>query len=393
MRLLKLGLTCLGSVALGRTIDKVLVTGGLGFIGSHVVDLLVEEGYGVRILDNLEPQIHGEARKLPDYVNGKAELLIGDVSDKKDVAKVVLDMDAVIHLAASVGVGQSMYQIEKYVRCNTYGTANLLDILVNDENCVKKLVVASSMSIYGEGKYNCISCGPVYPGLRKEEQLLGKNWEPKCPNCGESVEPVPTDEDKPLMPTSIYAQTKRHQEEMCLLVGKTYGLPTVALRYFNVYGPRQALSNPYTGVCTLFSSRILNDKPPYIFEDGLQMRDFVNVKDVAKAVLLALEKSNGDYMPINAGSGKPTSIIKLAQILVRLYGRSMRSHVSHRCRKGDVRHCYADISRAKGLLDYEPSIRLEEGLENLVKWSVKHGWTAVDFSDKAMSELEKRKLI
>lgn len=378
---------------MGRAIDRVLVTGGLGFIGSHVVDLLVEKGYEVRIFDNLEPQVHGDARKLPDYVNGKAELLIGDMRDREAVVGALSDMDVVIHLAAAVGIGQSMYQIEKYVACNTYGTANLLDAIVNSVHSVKKLIAASSNTIYGEGKYLCASCGPVYPGLRKEEQLVGKNWEPKCPNCGKSVGPVPTDEDKPLMPASIYAQTKRHQEEMCLLVGKTYGLPTVALRYFNVYGPRQALSNPYAGVCTLFANRILNDKPPYIFEDGLQMRDFVNVKDVAKAVLLSLEKSSGDYMPINVGSGKPVSIIELAQILLKLYGKSMESSVSYRSRKGDVRHCFADISRAKRLLNYEPSVRLEEGIENLVEWSMVHGWAAVDFSDEAIRELEERKLL
>lgn len=378
---------------MGRIIGKVLVTGGLGFIGSHLVDLLVKNDYDVRILDNLEPQIHGESRTLPDYANEKAEIVIGDVSDKKDVAKAVSDMDAVVHLAASVGVGQSMYQIEKYVRCNTYGTANLLDILVNSENSIKKLVVASSNTIYGEGKCLCASCGPVYPDLRKAEQLVDKDWAPKCPNCGESLEPVPTSEDKPLTPTSIYAQTKRHQEEMCLLVGKTYGLPTVALRYFNVYGPRQALSNPYTGVCALFSNRILNSKPPYIFEDGLQTRDFVNVKDVAKAMLLSLETSSGNYMPINVGSGKPVSIIELAQLLIKLYGKSMKSAVSHRYRIGDVRHCYADISRAKELLNYEPSVRLEEGIANLVEWAGAHGWAAVDFSDKAIKELETRKLV
>lgn len=376
-----------------RAIKKVLVTGGLGFIGSHVVDLLMKKGYDVRMLDNLEPQVHGEERKLPNYVNGKAELVIGDVRDKQVVVKAVSDMDAVIHLAGAVGVGQSMYQIEKYVACNTYGTASLLDVIVNDENSVRKLIVASSMSIYGEGKYKCDSCGPVYPGLRKEEQLLSKDWEPKCPNCGESVEPMPTDEDKPLMPTSIYAQTKRHQEEMCLLVGRTYGLPTIALRFFNVYGPRQALSNPYTGVCALFSSRILNDKPPYIFEDGLQMRDFVNVRDAAKAVVLALEKSGGDYMSINVGSGKPTSIIKLAQILIRLYGKNMEPYVSYKYRKGDVRHCYADIARARLLLGYEPTVGMDEGLKDLVKWAVEHGWAAVDLSDKAIRELEERKLI
>jgi dTDP-L-rhamnose 4-epimerase len=378
---------------MGKTIDRVLVTGGLGFIGSHVVDLLVEKGYEVKVFDNLEPQVHGEAKKLPDYFNRRAELLVGDMRDKEAVAKAVLDVDAVIHLAAAVGVGQSMYQIEKYVAYNTYGTANLLDVIVNKENSVKKLIVASSMSVYGEGKYECASCGVVYPSLRKEEQLMKRDWEPKCPNCGASLKPLPTDEDKPLMPASIYAQTKKHQEEMCMLIGRTYGLPTVALRFFNVYGPRQALSNPYTGVCALFSNRILNNKPPYIFEDGLQTRDFVHVKDVAKAVLLALEKSDGDYMPINVGSGKPTSIIELAEILIKLYGRNVKPYVSYKYRKGDIRHCYADISRARRLLGYEPTIRLEEGLKDLVKWVEEHRWAAADLSDKAIRELEERKLI
>jgi dTDP-L-rhamnose 4-epimerase len=378
---------------MGKTIDRVLVTGGLGFIGSHVVDLLVEKGYEVKVFDNLEPQVHGEAKKLPDYFNRRAELLVGDMRDKEAVAKAVLDVDAVIHLAAAVGVGQSMYQIEKYVAYNTYGTANLLDVIVNKENSVKKLIVASSMSVYGEGKYECASCGVVYPSLRKEEQLMKRDWEPKCPNCSASLKPLPTDEDKPLMPASIYAQTKKHQEEMCLLIGRTYGLPTVALRFFNVYGPRQALSNPYTGVCALFSNRILNNKPPYIFEDGLQTRDFVHVKDVTKAVLLALEKSDGDYMPINIGSGKPTSIIELAEILIKLYGRDVKPYVSYKYRKGDIRHCYADISRARQLLGYEPTIRLEDGLKDLVKWAEEHRWAAADLSDKAIRELEERKLI
>jgi len=383
----------MNGLTMSKTIDRVLVTGGLGFIGSHVVDLLVEKGYEVRVFDNLEPQVHGEAKKLPDYFNRRAELLVGDMRDKEAVVKATSDVDAVIHLAAAVGVGQSMYQIEKYVACNTYGAANLLDVIVNKENSVKKLIVASSMSVYGEGKYKCASCGVVYPSLRKEEQLMNKDWEPKCPNCGASLKPLPTDEDKPLMPTSIYAQTKRHQEEMCLLVGRTYGLPTVALRFFNVYGPRQALSNPYTGVCALFSNRILNNKPPYIFEDGLQTRDFVHVKDVAKAVLLALEKSGGDYMPINVGSGKPISIIELAEILIKLYGRNVKPYVSYKYRKGDIRHCYADISRARQLLGYEPTIRLEDGLKDLVKWAEERKWAAADLSDKAIRELEERKLI
>lgn len=368
-------------------IDRVLVTGGLGFIGGHTTELLTKEGYAVVVLDNLEPQVHGD--KPPAC---EAEFVKGDVRDRELLAELVKEVDAVIHLAAAVGVGQSMYQVEKYVDYNTRGTATLLDVLINEENKVKKLVVASSMSIYGEGKYLCESCGVVYPPLREEKQLIRQEWEPKCPSCGKTVESLPTDEEKPLMPTSIYAQTKRHQEEMCLLVGKTYGIPTVALRYFNVYGPGQSLRNPYTGVCAIFSTRILNNKPPYIFEDGLQTRDFVHVKDVATANLLALERSGGDYQAINIGSGKPISILELAQTLIQLYGSSLKPYVSGRYRKGDIRHCYADISRARSKLGYDPKISVKEGLADLVEWAKLHKWDAEDLFDKALQELEEKKL-
>ncbi|MEM3829246.1 MAG: NAD-dependent epimerase/dehydratase family protein, partial [Conexivisphaerales archaeon] len=285
----------------GKNIEKVLVTGGAGFIGSHVVDLLIEKDYEVKILDNLEPQVHGIEGKLPSYLNENVTLITGDTRNREDLVKSLEDVDAVIHLAAAVGVGQSMYQISKYVSYNTLGTANLLDVVVNERNNVKKIIVASSMSIYGEGKYYCERCGYVYPKLRDEEQLNKKEWEPKCPICKHEITPVPTDEDKPLNPTSIYAQTKRHQEEMVLLIGRTYGIPSVALRFFNVYGPRQSLRNPYTGVAAIFLSRLLNNKPPYVFEDGNQTRDFVHVKDIAQAVVLALEKSSANYLPLNVG--------------------------------------------------------------------------------------------
>jgi dTDP-L-rhamnose 4-epimerase len=374
-----------------RSIEKVLVTGGAGFIGSHTVDLLIEKGYYVRVLDNLEPQVHPTG--LPDYLAKNAEFVRGDVRDRETLVKAIQDMDAVIHLAAAVGVGQSMYQIEKYTAYNTYGTANLLDVLVNEPNEVKKLVVASSMSIYGEGKYHCDSCGTIYPKTRSEKQLKEGKWEQMCPICGKEVKPVPTDEEKPLMPTSVYAQTKRHQEEMCLLVGKTYGIPTVALRYFNVYGSRQSLNNPYTGVCAVFSSRILNGKPPYIFEDGKQTRDFVHVRDVARANLLALERNSGNYMAINIGSGKPISIVELAELLVEIYDANVEPYISHRYRKGDIRHCYADITRAKNCLDYTPTVPLSEGLGELADWARKQGWGATDLFDKAIHELEEKKLI
>ena len=236
-----------------KSIERVLVTGGAGFIGSHTTDLLIGCGYHVTILDNLGPQVHGSERKLPDYINKNAVLICGDILDRALLTKTIREVDAVIHLAAMVGVGQSMYQIERYIDVNTRGTANLLDILVNAENNVKKLVVASSMSIYGEGKYHCENCSTnVYPGLRSEAQLEKKQWDHSCPTCGYPLAPLPTNEEKPLLSTSIYAMTKRHQEEMCLLIGKTYGIPAVALRYFNIYGSRQALSNPLHRMCRHF---------------------------------------------------------------------------------------------------------------------------------------------
>ena len=374
-----------------RSIDRVLVTGGAGFIGSFTVDLLVERGYDVIILDILEPQVH--QGKTPEYLNEKAKFVEGDVRDKELLAQLLKEVDAVVHLAASVGVGQSMYQIEKYVDHNTRGTATLLDVLVNKENDVKKLIVASSMSIYGEGKYHCEKCGVSrYPELRGEEQMRNKAWDPPCPECRTPLKPVPTDEDKPLMPTSIYALSKRHQEEMCLLTGKTYDIPTVALRYFNVYGPRQSLNNPYTGVCAIFTSRILNNNPPYVFEDGKQTRDFIHVKDVAKANLQALECNSADYMTVNVGTGKPLSIRKLAEILIELYGNKLQPYISRKYRKGDIRHCYADTQRMHKLLNFKPTTNLRDGLTELTEWAKAHRWGAIDLFDKALDELTSRQL-
>jgi len=376
-----------------RSINKVLVTGGAGFIGSFTVDLLVKRGYEVTILDVLEPQVH--QGKLPEYLNEKAKFVKGDVRDKELLTQLVKEVDAVIHLAASVGVGQSMYQIEKYIDYNTRGTATLLDVLVNKENNVKKLMIASSMSIYGEGKYHCEKCGiNKYPELRGVEQLRDRVWGPLCPDCKTPLEPLPTPEDKPLMPTSIYAMTKRHQEEMCLLTGKTYGIPTVALRYFNVYGSRQSLSNPYTGACAIFTSRILNNKPPYIFEDGNQTRDFIHVKDIAKANLNTLEHTNADYTAVNIGTGKPISIRELAETLIKVYEHSnLQPYISNEYRKGDIRHCYADTTRAQKLLNFQPTISLENGLAELAAWAKTHGWDTVDLFEKAIKELKEKRLI
>ena len=367
---------------------KVLVTGGAGFIGSHLVDKLVEMGHDVVVLDNLEPQVHA---KKPDYLNPKAEYIFEDIRNEDLLSKLLSDVEIVFHQAAAVGVGQSMYEIQRYVEINTMATAKLLDILVNKENSVKKLIVASSMSIYGEGAYKCEDCGEVYPRLREEEQLKRREWELKCPHCGRVVEPIPTSEEKPLHPTSIYAITKRDQEEMCLTVGRAYGIPTVGLRYFNVYGPRQSSNNPYTGVCAIFSARIKNDKPPLIFEDGLQTRDFVSVHDIVQANILAMEKNSANYEAFNVGFGNAISILKVAEVLIKLYNKNLKPEVTNKYRAGDTRHCFADISKIKSKLGYEPKISFEEGMKELVEWGVKV--EAEDKFDEAYQELLSRGLV
>ena len=266
-------------------------------------------------------------------------------------------------------------------------------MLANEENEVKKLIVASSMSIYGEGAYECDNCGGVYPKLRGEEQLKRREWELRCPNCGEIVKPIPTGEEKPLNPTSIYAITKRDQEEMCLTVGRAYGIPTVALRYFNVYGPRQSLNNPYTGVCAIFSARIKNGKPPLIFEDGLQTRDFVSVHDVVRANILAMESSNANYEIFNVGTGEATNILEIAYALIKLYNKDkeLEPEITNKYRAGDIRHCYADIAKIKNKLGFKPGAGLEEGMKELVEWGEKE--EAVDKFDDAHEELKARGLV
>jgi len=366
---------------------RILVTGGAGFIGSHLVDKLVEMNYDVTVLDNLEPQVHKET---PNYLNPKAKYVFEDIRNKNILEKILKETEIIFHLASAVGVGQSMYEIEKYVEVNTTATSKLLDILVNKENNVKKLIVASSMSIYGEGSYKCETCGEVYPKLREENQLKNREWELKCPYCGKIVRPIPTNEDKPLHPTSIYAITKRDQEEMCLVVGKTYGIPTVALRYFNVYGPRQSLNNPYTGVCAIFSSRIKNNENPVIFEDGFQSRDFISVHDIVAANILAMKSSNANYKVFNVGTGKATTIKEIAELLIKLYNSNVKPEITNKYRAGDIRHCFADISRIKNI-GFEPKISLEEGMKELVEWGKKIN--AENKFDKAYEELDKKKLI
>jgi len=349
--------------------DKVLVTGGAGFIGSYLVDALLAKGYQVRVFDSLEPQVHGEARQVPGYLDRSAELVVGDVRDRSALKDAVQDVGVVFHYAAAVGVGQSMYQVQRYVDVNTLGGATLLDILANEPHRVRKLIVASSMSTYGEGKYECQACGVMYPQLRPDEQLRQRRWEMLCPQCGGEMRPLPTDESKPLSPTSIYAVTKRDHEEMFLCFGRAYEIPTVALRFFNVYGPRQALSNPYTGVAAIFSARLLNGQPPVIYEDGKQSRDFIHIEDVARASLLAMERQEADYEVFNVGTGRPLTILQIAQVLIdHLAEGKAEPQIVGQYRRGDIRHCFADIGRIRERLGFEPEVAFEEGVADLISW-------------------------
>ena len=369
---------------------NVLVTGGAGFIGSHLVDALVDRGYRVRVLDALVSQVHGEST-APAYLNPKAEFVQGDVCERGVVDAALEGIDVVFHEAAEVGVGQSMYEIERYVRANDLGTAVLLEAILNRKSQIKKLVVASSMSIYGEGAYTCADCGVVAPQLRPSEQLLERRWELECPKCGKHLSPAPTTEEKPLFPTSVYAVTKQDQEQFCLAVGRSYGIPAVALRYFNVYGPRQALSNPYTGVCAIFSGRLLNDQPPAIFEDGKQTRDFVHVSDIVQANLLALDTNRADYQAINIGTGVATSVRTVSRLLAQGLNLDLEPEIVAKYREGDIRHCVADISKARTLLGYEPKISLERGIPELLSWV--SAQAAKDKVESATAELESRQLV
>ena len=345
---------------------RILITGGAGFVGSHLADALLDRGHEVRVFDNLTPQVH--AKGLPGYLAGEVHFVHGDLRDLDAVRDAVRDIDVVFHFGAAVGVGQSMYEISHYMGANTQGTANLLQAILDSDIKIEKLIVASSMSIYGEGKYLCVDCGEVAPRERTTEQLKSKRWEPVCPKCGKDVAPIPTDESKPLNVSSYYALSKKDQEEMVLLFGRTYGLPAVALRFFNIYGTRQALSNPYTGVAAIFASRLLNERAPLVFEDGNQMRDFVSVHDIVQANLLAMEQSGGDGLALNVASGEPVSVKEVASTLARFLGVELEPELTGKYRAGDIRHCFADISAIKSRLGYQPQVKFADGIRELVGW-------------------------
>jgi dTDP-L-rhamnose 4-epimerase len=368
--------------------EKVLITGGAGFIGSHVADLLLAKGYSVRLLDSLAPQVHADQQR-PSYLNSEAELIVGDVRDAEAVQRALHGVDAVLHLAAAVGVGQSMYEIVNYTEINEVGTAVLLEALA--KRPVARLVCASSMSIYGEGFARTADGSSVAPPDRSLDQLRRGQWE-LIDERGGPLTPVPTPEDKPLSLSSIYALNKYAQERMCLIAGRAYNIPTVALRFFNVFGTRQALSNPYTGVLAIFASRILNGKPPLVFEDGLQKRDFVHVTDVAEACALALETDRGVGDAFNVGSGQSRTILSIAEDLARIMGRlDLKAHVIGKYRVGDIRHCFADVTKAREVLGFQAGMEFQTGMQELAEWL--GGQVAKDSVDQATDELVRRGLV
>jgi dTDP-L-rhamnose 4-epimerase len=366
----------------------VLITGGAGFIGSHVADRLLKDGHRVRVLDNLDPQVHGEDARRPDYLDPDVELITGDVRDARAVERALDGIDTVFHLAAKVGVGQSMYAVENYTDVNNRGTAVLLETLIRRP--VECLVVASSMSIYGEGLYRDAAGNLVGGQERSLERLKNREWE-LLDDRGTPLDPIPTPESKQPTLASVYALSKYDQERLCLMIGRAYNIPTVALRFFNVYGTRQALSNPYTGVLAIFASRLLNNKRPLVNEDGRQRRDFVSVFDIAQACVLAMEKARDVAgHALNVGSGRHYTVLDVGCRLAEGLGRVIEPEITETYRVGDIRHCFADISLTRTLLGYEPTVRLEDALIELAQWL--EGQIAVDKVAQAAAELTSRGL-
>jgi dTDP-L-rhamnose 4-epimerase len=368
--------------------SNILITGGAGFIGSHVADELLEQGHHVRCLDNLSPQVHGENAVRPEYLDPDVELIIGDIRDPETVHMALKGIDSVFHFASMVGVGQSMYEVKAYTDVNNLGTAVLMEEL--SRNRVEKLVVASSMSLYGEGLYKNARGEVVEGSERPLEQLRNGDWETRDSD-GSILTPVPTPESKQPSLASVYALSKFDQEKMCLMLGRAYDIPTVALRFFNVFGTRQALSNPYTGVLAIFASRLLNGNGPMIFEDGLQKRDFVSVQDVVQACRLALEKEEASGKTFNVGSGRSYTIREVAEQTITTMGRTgIEPQITGQYRVGDIRHCFADITLAREVLGYEPKHTLENSLGELAEWV--EGQIAIDLADQVREELIARGL-
>jgi dTDP-L-rhamnose 4-epimerase len=347
---------------------RVLVTGGAGFIGSHLVDALVERGHEVVAFDSLDPAAHPQPPKWPAYANTKCRYILGDVRDKEALRRALDGVEVVFHHAAAVGSGISMIDIGRFVEVNSLGTANLLELAIEKRDRIKKLIVASSMTVMGEGTYECSTHGVYCPFLRPIEQLARNEWEVKCPQCGASSKPLAMTEERPLQPLTIYGLTKKDQELETMLVGQFYSIPVVAFRYFSVYGPRQSLTNPYTGVIARFGTRLITGKTPLIYEDGQQLKDVIHVRDVVRANLRGMECDAADYQVFNLGNGVGLSVYRIAELISEKLGSPIRPVLVGQYRCGDARHGWADISKARRLLGWEPSLSAEDGFADLCTW-------------------------
>lgn len=375
--------------------ENILISGGAGFIGSNLALKLVSLGHNVRVLDNLSPQIHTNSKEnsqLYQSIKGKVTLINGDIRNRKDWQKAIANSTVIVHLAAETGTGQSMYQIEKYVQVNCGGTAVMLDLLANEKHTVKKVIVASSRAIYGEGKYHCESHGEVYPNEREVTQLSNGQFEPLCSICKQPLTMLETDEDSKIHPSSIYGITKSDQEQMILVACKSLGISAIALRYQNVYGPGQSLSNPYTGILSIFSTRILNNNHINIFEDGKESRDFIFIDDVVNATVLAIQDDTLKSCSLNVGSGVSTTVQMVADSLKKLYQSDVDINVSGNYRLGDIRHNKADISRIKKLLGFSPKVSFEDGLKQFVEW-VKKQEVNSDNYEQSINEMKDKGLM
>ena len=373
---------------------NILISGGAGFIGSNLTKKLVSKGYNITILDNLSKQIHGKDQKSELYNSIKeiSTFILGDVCNEEDWKKSLKGQDAVIHLAAETGTGQSMYEISRYNDVNILGTSHLLDFLANNKNSVKKLIIASSRSIYGEGKYKCENHGVVYPNDRIVSNMMKGKFDLFCDACGSELNLMPTDENSKIHPSSIYGITKQQQEQMTLLMGKSLGIPAVALRYQNVYGPGQSLSNPYTGILSIFSTRILNGNDIDIYEDGEESRDFVFIDDVVEATILALEKEEANHQIFNVGSGETTSVSQVANSLKKLYDSNVNISIGGSFRLGDIRHNYADLNKIKNLLGFTAKFDFQTGISRFADW-VKTQELKEDKYEQSLNELKNKGLI
>ncbi len=370
---------------------KVLITGGAGFIGSNLALRLLEKGYEVSVLDNLSPQVHSQNSPLYMSIKDKVRFIHGDVRNADDWRSALEGQDAVVHFAAETGTGQSMYEIDKYADVNIRGTALMLDYITNNKNSIKKMVVASSRSIYGEGKYHCHNCGTVYPVERRDADMKLGDFNVKCPICGNDSSLRPTDEDSKIHPTSIYGITKQVQEQMVLTVGRALSIPSVALRYQNVYGPGQSLSNPYTGILSIFSTRIFNGNDILIFEDGLESRDFVYIDDVVDATVLALESKGEYYEAFNVGYGERVDVKTVAESLCEIYEASVNIVVTGNYRLGDIRDNYADLCKSKKMLGFSPKVSFKDGLRKFCEW-VRRQAVEEDRYDQSIMEMKDRGL-